>query len=210
VTSLDIHPERVIAYIDGFNLYFGLKTRGWRQYYWLNIQLLVQNLLKPNQRLLLTKYFTSRVAAPPDKQKRQSTFIEAIETLKDFQIFYGKYQLNPRHCPHCDFQYEVPNEKMTYVNIAVEIINDAYQDKFDVALLISGDSDLVPPVKAVRSLFPQKKVVIAFPPGRYAKDLAVSANTSFTIGRAKIAKSILPEEIMKKDGYLLRRPPSWK
>ena len=54
--------ERVIAYIDGFNLYYGLKSSGWRRYYWLNIQRLVQNLLKPNQRLILTKYFTSRIS----------------------------------------------------------------------------------------------------------------------------------------------------
>ena len=40
--------ERVIAYVDGFDLYFGLKSKGWRRYYWLNIQTLAQNLLKAN------------------------------------------------------------------------------------------------------------------------------------------------------------------
>jgi hypothetical protein len=29
--------ERVIAYVDGFNLYFGLKSKGWQRYFWLNI-----------------------------------------------------------------------------------------------------------------------------------------------------------------------------
>ena len=43
--------NRVIAYVDGFNLYFGLKDKGWRRFYWLNVQLLVQNLLKLNQDL---------------------------------------------------------------------------------------------------------------------------------------------------------------
>ena len=202
--------ERVIAYVDGFNLYFGLKSRGWSRYYWLNIQLLAQNLLKPNQRLLLTKYFTARIAGPPDKQRRQSTYIEALETLNDFQIFRGKYQLNPRQCSYCGFQDEVPNEKMTDVNIAVEMLKDAYQDKFDVALLISADSDLVPPIKTVRELFPNKRVVIASPPGRYSVDLANSASKSFVISRRRIAKSLLPEEIKKEDGYILRCPPPWK
>ena len=139
--------ERVIAYVDGFNLYFGLKSKGWNRYYWLNIQLLAQNLLKLNQNLLLTKYFTARITSPTDKQRRQSTYLEALETLKDFQILYGKYQLNPRECSHCGFQDEVPNEKMTDVNVAVEMLKDAYQDKFNVALLISADSDLVPQSK---------------------------------------------------------------
>ena len=202
--------ERVIAYVDGFNLYFGLKSKGWRRYYWLNIQMLAQNLLKPNQRLLLTKYFTARITGPPDKEKRQSTYIEALETLSEFQIFYGKYQLNPRQCSHCGFEDEVPNEKMTDVNIAVEILKDAYQNEFDVALLISADSDLVPPVKTVRELFPNKRVVVASPPGRYSIDLAESANKSFVVSRRNIAKSLLPEEIEKADGYILRCPSLWK
>lgn len=202
--------ERVISYVDGFNLYFGLKSKGWRRYYWLNIQLLVQNLLKSNQRLVLTKYFTARIAAPPDKQRRQSTFIEALETLSDFQIFYGKYQLNPRQCRNCGFQDKVPNEKMTDVNIAVEMLKDVYQDRFDVALLISADSDLVPPVRTVKELFPNKRIVIAFPPDRWSGDLANSVNRTLVIGRKTIARSVFPEEVKKQDGYILRCPSSWK
>ncbi len=60
--------RRVIAYIDGFNLYFGLKTQRWRRYYWIDLQLLARNLLKPDQELVFTKYFTSRVSLPPDEQ----------------------------------------------------------------------------------------------------------------------------------------------
>jgi uncharacterized LabA/DUF88 family protein len=202
--------ERVIAYVDGFNLYFGLRSKGWRRYYWLNIQMLAQNLLKPNQRLLLTKYFTARIAGPPDKAQRQSVYIEALNTLGEFQVFYGKYQLNPRQCSQCGFQEEVPNEKMTDVNIAVQILKDAYQDEVDVALLISADSDLVPPVKAVRELFPNKRVVVASPPGRYSASLANSASSSLVIGRSKIARSLFPEDIKKADGYILRCPPLWK
>ena len=202
--------KRVIAYVDGFNLYFGLRSRGWKRYYWLNIQALAQNLLKPGQALVLTKYFTARIAGPPDKEQRQSTFIEALRTLGDFAIFYGKYQLNPRRCSQCGFEDEVPNEKMTDVNIAVEILKDAYQNKFDVALLISADSDLVPPVKAVGELFPAKTVVVASPPGRYSASLVNSASSSFVIGRGKIAKSVFPEDLKKTDGYILRRPALWK
>jgi len=37
--------ERAIAYIDGFNLYYGLKEKHWRYYYWVDLKLLCQNLL---------------------------------------------------------------------------------------------------------------------------------------------------------------------
>jgi uncharacterized LabA/DUF88 family protein len=60
---------RVIAYIDGFNLYFGLKSSRWDRYLWLNVQNLAGNLLKPDQTLIHTKYFTARVSSPADKVK---------------------------------------------------------------------------------------------------------------------------------------------
>jgi len=47
--------ERVIAYIEGFNLYFGLKARGWRQFYWLNLLDLARNVLRPHQTLIEAK-----------------------------------------------------------------------------------------------------------------------------------------------------------
>jgi hypothetical protein len=55
---------------------------------------------------------------------------------------------------------------MTDVNIAVELLGDAYQDKFDTALLISADSDLTTPIEKVHLLFPKKRVISVFPPNR--------------------------------------------
>lgn len=202
--------ERVISYIDGFNLYFGLKSKSWRRYYWLDLQKLSQNLLKPYQSLECTKYFTARISGQADKQKRQTTYIEALETLSDFRIFYGKYQHIPRKCRQCNFQEEVPIEKMTDVNIAVEILSDAFQNKFDAAYLISADSDLVQLIDKLKSLFPQKRIIVAFPPGRYSKDLANKARFSLIIGRRIIAKSLFPSDIEKQDGFLLKCPDLWK
>jgi hypothetical protein len=52
--------KRVIAYVDGFNLYFGLRAKGWKRFYWLNIQKVGQHLLRPEQTLAATKYFTAK------------------------------------------------------------------------------------------------------------------------------------------------------
>jgi len=202
--------DRVIAYVDGFNLYFGLREKGWRRFYWLNVQLLVQNLLKFNQELVMTKYFTARVIGSLDKQKRQSTFIEALETLPKFEIFYGKYQLNPRACPNCGFKDQVPNEKMTDVNIAVEMLSDAVNDKFDIALLLSADSDLVPPIRAIKNTFAQKRIVVAFPPKRESVELSNIAHACLRIGRANFARSLFPDKVKKVDGFILQRPTTWK
>jgi uncharacterized LabA/DUF88 family protein len=98
---------------------------------------------------------------------------------------------------------------MTDVNIATEILTDAFQDRFETALLISADSDLTGPILAVRRLFPAKRVVVAFPPDRHSVQLARAASTSFPIGRRKIAASQLPDRVTKPDGFVLQRPAKW-
>lgn len=202
--------ERVVSYIDGFNLYFGLRDSGWRDLLWVNLQTLSQNLLKRHQQLVFTKYFTARVAAPEDKRRRQLTYLEAIETLSECKIFYGKYRLDPRICPKCGYEDVVPSEKMTDVNIATELLSDAYQDMYDTALLISADSDLRAPVETVNHLFPSKRVVVAFPPNRFSKELMKVASAYFIIGRAKLKRSLFPEEVSKPDGYVLNKPEKWR
>jgi len=203
--------KRVIAYVDGFNLYFGLRSRGWRRFYWLDVQKLALNLLRPDQILVKTKYFTSRISRPPDKVRRQSTFIEALETLKDFEIFYGHYQAGLRHCPQLPgTTCPVPSEKMTDVNIAVELLADAFQDRFDTAILVSGDSDLAPPINKIKSLYPEKAVVAAFPPDRVSQRLIVTASGWLQVTEAALRKSVFPDVVVKAPGIMLRRPLRWK
>ncbi|MCX6277955.1 MAG: NYN domain-containing protein [Bacteroidetes bacterium] len=201
--------QKVITYIDGFNLYFGLKEKGWKRYYWLNLFRLATNLLKPCQSLHRVKYFTSRISLPPDKAQRQTTYIEALETIPELKVFYGKYQTNSLTCNKCGHVMMRPNEKMTDVNIAVEMLADAFLNSFDVAILISADSDLIGTIKHIRKLFPEKQIVIAFPPSRFSFELQNAANASFTIGRKKLKDSLFPDEIIKKDGHVLHRPSKW-
>ena len=204
--------ERVIAYIDGFNLYFGMKSKGWKRFYWLDLPELVRQLLKQGQQLVEAKYFTSRISASlsdPDKSKRQNIYLEALGTLPSLQIFYGHYLHSPYTCRNCGSTRLVPAEKMTDVNIATELLTDAFQDRFDAAFLISGDSDLTPPIQTIRKLNPGKRTVVAFPPDRHSVELAKAATYSFQIGRAKIAASQLPDPVVKPDGFALHRPTKW-
>jgi len=201
--------ERVIAYVDGFNLYFGMKDSGHNDTLWLNIQLLAQNLLRPDQELVLTKYFTSRVKNNPPKERRQKTYIEAVETLQDCKIYYGHYQSQIEECRRCGHTYPYANEKMTDVNIAVEIMSDAYLDRYDMALLITGDSDLIPPINAVHGFFKNKRVFVAFPPNRHNVSVNHAAKGSMMIGRKKLKDSQFPEKVTKNDGFVLTRPSEW-
>lgn len=206
---MSVKKERVIAYIDGFNLYFGMREAGFDQCRWLNIKNLVERLLQSNQELTGIKYFTSRVSNNPDKQKRQSTYIDALGSL-DIEIVYGNYQDGSEECHRCGHIWRTAKEKMTDVNIATSMIVDAYCDKYDMAMLVSGDSDLTPPIKAIHNLFNQKRVFIAFPPKRHNSSMALVAKGSMIIGRKKLVDAQFDEEVISKTGYKLKIPNEWK
>lgn len=201
--------ERVVAYIDGFNLYFGMREAGFDQCRWLNVSKLVSSLLKPHQVLVGIKYFTSRVSNNPDKQKRQSTYIDALEST-GAKIIYGNYQDGSTECKRCGHIWRTAKEKMTDVNIATAIIVDAYKDEYDMAMLISGDSDLTPPIREVHNLFKNKRVFIAFPPKRHNSSMALLAKGSEIIGRKKLVDAQFDEEVVSKTGYKLKIPTEWK
>ncbi len=166
--------------------------------------------MKKDQVLVSTKYFTSRIAGPHRKMTRQTAFLEALSTLNEFQLFYGKYQVNKWQCNTCEANIDIPKEKMTDVNIAIELLTDAFQNKFDTALIISADSDLKPPIVRTKELFPDKRIVVAFPPKRYSVELENVADSSFHIGRKKVADSLLPEQVIKEDGFIIKKPAEWQ
>lgn len=201
--------DRVLAYIDGFNLYFGLRDKGWKRYYWLNLHKLAEQFLRANQTLVETKYFTTIVKYPDDKRLRQQTFLEALQTLPNFFFFYGHFLADTVTCRQCGHTYTTHHEKMTDVNISVELMRDAFQDRFDIAFLISADSDLVSPVRSVRQLFPKKKVVSIFPPRRFSSALKKVSTGVLHIGHVELSKSLFSEQIIK-DRVILTCPASWR
>ncbi len=204
--------ERVAVYVDGFNLFYGMRARGWRRYYWLDLQKLAENLLLQNQTLALTRYFTAnliRDPSDPGKRFRQRTYLEALHSLPGLSIRYGYFQPQEVHCFNCGNVRQTYEEKMTDVNISVALLTDAQDDLFDTAMIISADSDLVGPVQSVLNRHPTKRVVIAFPPKRTSFNLREVASASFIIGQNKLRNSQLPQTVTRQDGFLLQRPPAW-
>lgn len=202
---------RVAAYVDGFNLYFGLKHAHLKRYYWLDVAALASSLLKSGQQLVATHYFTARIrdnGRNASDQKRQNTYLEAL-TLQGVQSQFGHYLEKTRECRTCHVTWPAYEEKMTDVNIAIQLLCDAFDNAFDVALIISGDSDLTTPIRRVRQRFPHKRVIVAFPPRRHSSELKRCASGYLTIGEDKLRASQLPEQIIKPDGFALHRPAHW-
>ena len=204
--------HRVAAYIDGFNLFYGMRSKGWQRFYWLDAYKLAGNLLLSSQQLSIVRYFTAPIlpdANDPDKDKRQTTYLDALSAVPGLSIEKGYYTSKTQNCPNCGATRTIYEEKTTDVNIAVAMLTDAFDNLFDTAILVSADGDLVRPVKTILARFPYKRVVIAFPPGRHSLNLRNNATADFSIGRAKIAKSQLPNQVIGNNGHVLHRPSSW-
>jgi uncharacterized LabA/DUF88 family protein len=155
-------------------------NRQWKRYSWLDLWKFSQSLLADGQQLIHTKYFTSRLKGKPESERRQNTYLDALGTLPNLSIFYGLFQSDPKLCSECGHASLPMQEKKTDVTIATQMIHDALQRNFDVAILVSADSDQVPTVEMVRKVF-KRKVIVAFPPKRFSADLQRVATASFRI-----------------------------
>lgn len=201
--------ERVIAYIDGYNLYYGLRDAGLRSSRWLDLRAMCETLLKPGQQLRLVRYFTTRVRNDPAAERRQSTFIDALVARGGIEIDFGHFLSKDRECFKCGNKWQQSEEKKTDVNIAVRLLDDAFDDGFDAAIVISGDSDLTPPIKSVRTRFPAKRVIVASPPRRVSNELRRAASSALTISASTIRNNRLPDPMITPTGRALRAPAGW-
>ncbi len=150
---------RTIAYVDGFNLYFGALRK--TPHRWLNLQRLIELHLKPQNQLVGIKYFTAKLNQrpnDPDAPARQEMYLRALATLPNLEIALGHFLTknvrmllaNPTPGQSPTVEVVKTEEKGSDVNLAVQLVHDAHLNRFDCAVIVSGDSDLLMPVKIVR------------------------------------------------------------
>lgn len=202
--------DQVKAYVDGFNLYHGLKDQDGRKYLWLDLEALVKRLVRPSQTLVGVEYFTARVRNKPASERRQATYLDALSASSHLlTVVEARFQEKTHHCWSCGGQWRSYEEKETDVSIAVKLLEDGVQQVYDTALLISGDSDMCPAVRSLKRICPTKRVVAAFPPKRHSGELQRVTNGHVRISRAYVRQSQLPSPVVTSIGIILRRPNYW-
>jgi len=174
---------RTNVYVDGFNLYYGCLRNS--SYRWLNLEVLAQRLLPPNQ-IQHINYYTARVSArphDPDQPVRQQTYLRALSTLPLVSITYGHFLTNrkrallvtppPGGSPFADVW--ASEEKGSDVNLAAHLVRDAMAGAFDVAMVITDDSDLAEPMRIAHDEC-QKQIVLISPRQRASYTLVRHAD----------------------------------
>jgi hypothetical protein len=207
-------PPRTIVYIDGFNLYYGA-VRG-SAFKWLNLQRFFQ-LLRPHDNIVKVHYFTALVDG--STKPNQDVYLRALGTLPLVNIVLGKFKKKQVRCSNsaCTFAgdrfFAVPEEKRTDVNIAVFLLDDAYQNQCDHSIVVSGDSDLVPAISLLKVRFPQKRVTVYVPSRNPMRGAAVElrsvADKHRTLPLNLLPFSQFPNPLPDGAGGLLHKPASW-
>lgn len=203
--------ERLIVYVDGFNLYHGMHDWAGCRKLWLDLVALARSL-RAHSQLISVRYFTAPVLDQPAALSRQTTYLDALRAHSGdlLTITQGRYQRKDilcRSCGHVRPHYE---EKETDVNIAVRIVEDAAKGASDSVLVISADSDLIPAITTAKRLNPALFIAAAFPPGRYSAHLQRLMPASFHIGKSKINNAQLPSVVSDPTtGRTFRRPAKW-
>ena len=206
---------KTIVYIDAFNLYYGaLKDT---PYKWLDPMALCRAMI-PQNTVSRIKYFTARVQAradDPSQPQRQMFYFRALQTLPNIELIFGHYLTHvtwmPRAKPHPDqnpfLQVIKTEEKGSDVNIASHLLMDAFDNSFECAVIISGDSDLQTPVLMVANKF-HKAVGVLNPQKIDCKALKGVARFYKHIREPALQVSQFPPVLTDKQGTF-HKPPTW-
>lgn len=202
---------RVTAFIDGFNIYHSLMENGCSSLKWLDYWSLAHAFIIPSKEILnKVFYFTALATYDAEKVERHKTFIRAQE-YKGCQIVYGKFKRVTKKCrAKCTQKYMTFEEKETDINIAVTMLLEAAHNKFDKAILFTGDSDLIAGIRGLKLLPPDKHIKVVIPYKRTSIDLENNCDSSSRIKRKHLERNQLPDTIELPNGKFICKPEKWK
>jgi uncharacterized LabA/DUF88 family protein len=218
----DIPPKRVMAFIDGFNLYHALdkydrgkneleKSR-YRKYKWLCLTSLMKRFLQPNTETLIgVEWFTTYPNWDAQKRFHHSVYA-SVQTRMGVHITWGEFKERKVICrATCLQEYTTNEEKQTDVNIAIGMLD--YAPQYDKLILVTADSDQVPALKLIQRLHPEKIRASLPPIGRKSKEIARVCHESFRMTEQHLIDCQLPNPFpLIKDGQqyaTIVKPLSW-
>ncbi|MBL6928858.1 MAG: NYN domain-containing protein [Rhodospirillales bacterium] len=205
---------RTAVYVDGFNLYYGcLKGTSFK---WLDLKALFTNVLGPQNQIVNINYFTALVKANPGNPsapQRQQAYIRALEAyIPEISVHYGhflqhKVRMANANPPPNTTEVIKTEEKGSDVNLSVHLLNDAWLDNYDCAVIVSNDSDMAEAMQLVRIHHPEK-VLGLITPGhhRTSRQLQRHANFVRTIRPGAPRNALLPDQI---PGTRIHKPADW-
>lgn len=224
---------RAIFYIDGFNFYF-LRTKHQPRFKWLNMKALADLIVPAGTTVIAVKYYTAPVSGKidGDAPRRQQKLLAALRTVPEISIYNGRFLyaekwaglIHPPRAKPDGYVWNTPppqvvfiaktEEKGSDVNLGVHLVRDAFVDAFDVAYVITNDTDLVEPIRIVTQEVGKQVCIVApcRPRGVIpvpSPSLEAVASFKHYIDDAELAAAQFPNTIKRAGKKDLTKPATW-
>lgn len=203
--------KRAAFYVDGFNLYHSIKNLKNDRLKWLSLHSLAQMLIPKQDEIVIAVNYYSALAhrRGMESVKKHETYISALKS-EGVTCILGRFKDQQRRCHNCGSNWKHPEEKETDVNIAIQMIADGYENKYDVCYLISADTDLVPPLQMIKYNLPEKQIVAVSPPNRpHGRHIKSIAHRSLKLNMQQLARCRLPDQF-QHEGKMLHCPTDYQ
>jgi len=204
-------PKRVVAFVDGFNLYHAVEESRQSHLKWLDLRNACLIFApQPQYSLEAVYYFSAYATWRPGPYARHRQYVKALAATGVTPIM-GTFKEKQRECRKCGDRWVAHEEKETDVNIALHLFQGAVDNTYDRAFLLSGDSDLVPAVHAVKRRFPEKEIRIIAPANRpNSKELVAAAggpSKAKKLPVSQLSRCLLPRFVTDTAGAVVARRP---
>lgn len=201
--------KRVAFFIDGYNLYHAIDSLQLPHLKWINLRKLAQQFVGSDQTLVQVNYFSARAKHTPlPTQKRHEAFIIACEQVAHACGYYGTFKQKWKSCKKCNASWPTHEEKESDVNLAVRMVRGAFLDEYDIAYIVTQDSDMAYSVKVVCQT--GKRVKVLTPPGRpHSNELQriVTSKNCRHIKLIHLESSLLDKEYRDEAGRIIVTRP---
>jgi uncharacterized LabA/DUF88 family protein len=202
---------RVACYIDGFNLYHAIADLQKPHLKWVDLNALAQSLCREKETLIKVAYFSAYATWLPAKYARHRAYVAALKS-RGVECHMARFSEQQTRCNECGATWKRHEEKETDVHFSLTFLEDAFDDIFDRAIIVSADGDHVPAVRTVRRRWPGKQIFAATPPERHhkAREMLKVCHSGTPITAGRLSKCLLPEIVTDAGGSVIAtRPQSY-
>lgn len=140
--------KRISIYIDGTNFVYGLKTLNSKYSdYHFDFANFIKKLIGQNQLIDIFYYNASlKQDINPRRFREQQKLFSRLRKIPKCRVILCKRQ--KRFTKDEEEYYTIKGDD---INLALDMLNNAWEDKYDTTILISGDGDFAPLVKYVKN-----------------------------------------------------------
>ncbi len=209
---------RANVYVDGFNFYYRCVKN--TEYKWLNLRAMM-GLVYPSYEIGQLRYFTAKVKPPPNDPQmlqRQETYLRALRTIPNLSIHLGRFLSHRTLMPYVKpsggrlfAEVVKTDEKGSDVNLACHLLLDGFRGQYDVAIVVTNDSDLAEPVRMVRQELGLRAEVLCpnLKGGKRSWALKQAADDMRLMRESYVKYSQFPNELRDDDGEF-SKPIAWQ